>query len=364
MRVWYMSELRLIPCPSRRLCTRWTWNFFISMISCVSSFPAALAPGLFPSRPSSPCRTTTTLEAGRQADLAVASTILGTGFNFPRASTTVHLGGAYNLIEYAQQAGRAGREGGDSIALTLIDPKKRNLCANPITAKKSGMQELEFEQLAWRDFVLKKDCRRRVLAQYLVNDLKPTCTENELDCDGYSAHDQPESIIVEPLELPQVGTSESSSDFWERPDTNLQTSRETVPTRKTPGYIFQALCKNNLPPAARSSSRHVLDGYGTRKSSISRTRSGSFYSGSKGSIPNAVALNPVVDLEELFRQQSLPRHGCGRTENEGGKSGERTAVKIHRTAYGAKTRFWRCRMSEWIEIGLVPLQKASSACSK
>jgi len=58
----------------------------------------------------------------RDGGLVTATSALGTGVDYPAIVFVLHVGVPYGMIDFAQESGRAGREGQDvdSIILTLV----------------------------------------------------------------------------------------------------------------------------------------------------------------------------------------------------------------------------------------------------
>jgi superfamily II DNA helicase RecQ len=111
-------------------------------------------------------------EAGFQAWLRgespyiVATAALGTGIDVPGITHVIHVEAPHSIIDYAQEAGRAGRAGERVEAVIVIEDKDWPT-DNP---KKEAMLELKTREV--NALVRTSGCRRGVLGRCLDNDLR------------------------------------------------------------------------------------------------------------------------------------------------------------------------------------------------
>ncbi|RFU71790.1 recq family helicase, partial [Trichoderma arundinaceum] len=99
----------------------------------------------------------------------VATAALGTGIDVPGITHVIHLEAPHSIIDYAQEAGRAGRAG-ERVAAVIVVEEKDWPSEDLRTDGRFEMKVREVNSL-----IRTKGCRRRVLGQCLDNDTR--------DCD-------------------------------------------------------------------------------------------------------------------------------------------------------------------------------------
>ena len=111
-----------------------------------------------------------------KAPYIVATSALGTGIDVPGIVYVIHVEAPYSIIDYAQEAGRAGRAGELVTAIIVIEERdwpaedpKGDAC---LTIKEREVGSL----------VRTKGCRRRVMGQCLDSDVR--------DCRGLGTKDE------------------------------------------------------------------------------------------------------------------------------------------------------------------------------
>ncbi|KAH0542158.1 hypothetical protein GP486_008660, partial [Trichoglossum hirsutum] len=103
----------------------------------------------------------------------VATNALGLGIDIPNIRLVLHAEPSFDLLNYSQESGRAGRDGKPSKAIVLI-PRGR-------TPRKFKNTD---ERLLW-DYLTTDNCRRIKLDQYLDgNFTTKSCTEDQEACDN------------------------------------------------------------------------------------------------------------------------------------------------------------------------------------
>jgi superfamily II DNA helicase RecQ len=118
-------------------------------------------------------------EAGFQAWLRgetpyiVATAALGTGIDVPGITHVIHLEAPYSIIDYAQEAGRAGRAGERVTAEIVVEDRDWPL-EDP-----SSDNCLELKRREVNSLIRTQGCRRRLLGQCLDGDVR--------DCKGIDA---------------------------------------------------------------------------------------------------------------------------------------------------------------------------------
>lgn len=103
----------------------------------------------------------------------VATAALGTGIDVPGITHVVHLEAPHSIIDYAQEAGRAGRAGERVTAVIIVEDKDWP-AEDP---EKDGCLELKTREV--NSLIRTKGCRRSILGRNLDNDLR--------DCKGIDA---------------------------------------------------------------------------------------------------------------------------------------------------------------------------------
>jgi superfamily II DNA helicase RecQ len=103
----------------------------------------------------------------------VATAALGTGIDVPGITHVVHLEAPHSIIDYAQEAGRAGRAGERVAAVIIVEDKD---WPAEDSKKDSG---LELKTREVNSLIRTKGCRRSILGRSLDNDLR--------DCKGIGA---------------------------------------------------------------------------------------------------------------------------------------------------------------------------------
>lgn len=105
------------------------------------------------------------LQAGRIHTVA-ATNALGMGVDIPDIRAVIHYGCPYSLLDFAQESGRAGRDGKPAQSVLM-----------PI----GGTRDMA-------DFVNEEQCRRLVLDKFLdADDAAMACQEGEMSCDRCTA---------------------------------------------------------------------------------------------------------------------------------------------------------------------------------
>lgn len=123
-------------------------------------------------------------EAGFQAWIRgempyiVATAALGTGIDVPGIVHVVHLEAPYSIIDYAQEAGRAGRAGERVRAEIVVEDK--DWPAADVTQDHC----LELHAREVQSLIRTTSCRRRILGRCLDSDLRDCKRLDSLRCDN------------------------------------------------------------------------------------------------------------------------------------------------------------------------------------
>jgi superfamily II DNA helicase RecQ len=105
-------------------------------------------------------------------------TVLRTGIDVPGIIYVVHLEAPYSIIDYIQEAGRAGRAGERVTAMIVIEDKDW-LREDP---KKDSSLELKTREV--NSLIRATSCRRSILGRSLDNDLRDYKGINTVLCDN------------------------------------------------------------------------------------------------------------------------------------------------------------------------------------
>jgi len=102
----------------------------------------------------------------------VGTNALGLGIDVADVRLVLHVGGIFNLLDYGQESGRAGRDGKRSEARVLVTEEK--------TSKYKNTEE----RLMW-EYLQTESCRRIKLDQYMDGNLETVeCVEGQEACDN------------------------------------------------------------------------------------------------------------------------------------------------------------------------------------
>jgi superfamily II DNA helicase RecQ len=139
--------------------------------------------------------------AGKQR-VMVATSALGMGVDIPDIRCIIHVDWPRTILDYAQESGRAGRDGVRSEAIIIVQEGHKAACHD---------QQTEAEQQLVRVYVEGDDgtarCRRRVLDAYLDGrEGREGCEEGEERCDVCRGSDE------EMVEMGEDGSEDSSAN--------------------------------------------------------------------------------------------------------------------------------------------------------
>lgn len=112
-----------------------------------------------------------------QHRVLVGTTSLGTGLDYPCVRLVLHVDAPYGLVDFAQESGRAGRDGQVSTSVILLSKEKEK--------KKEAENEESStpDEQALREFLISRGCRRRIMDEYMDGCMGRACMTHEAACD-------------------------------------------------------------------------------------------------------------------------------------------------------------------------------------
>ncbi|KAL6408075.1 hypothetical protein AUP68_08448 [Ilyonectria robusta] len=147
----------------------------------------------------------------------VATNALGLGIDIPDIRVVMHLEMPFEMADYAQQSGHAGRDGDRSEAIVI---------RAEMGGQKPRRAKLRPKELSTDDYISGKVCRRVVLDSVMDGrESRSGCEEGEEFCDLCQA----QSEIVELDEL-EISEDEDEADLRDR-EMNVQLVRSRVQAR-------------------------------------------------------------------------------------------------------------------------------------
>ena len=99
----------------------------------------------------------------RKGGCIVATTALGTGVNYKGIIAVIHSGLPYGLIDFAQESGRAGRDGEEVDSLVLVEDGWEE---REVAVREQYHEGMSRECAAMEEFVKTGGCRREVLSRF------------------------------------------------------------------------------------------------------------------------------------------------------------------------------------------------------
>jgi superfamily II DNA helicase RecQ len=150
--------------------------------------------------------------AGKQR-VIVATSALGMGVDIPDIRCIIHIDWPWSILDYAQESGRAGRDGLRSEAIIIGQE------GNPWTCNDKTEAEKPLVRLYIEGDSIAPSCRRRVLDEYLDGrEGRQGCEEGEERCDVCREPDE---------EIEEDDSEEHSADNPEEEEVgNVDTERE------------------------------------------------------------------------------------------------------------------------------------------
>jgi superfamily II DNA or RNA helicase len=109
--------------------------------------------------------------------LIVATSALGTGVDFPGITLVLHVDVPWSMIDFAQESGRAGRQGEDADSVIVYEEGQPERIRHKMQSA---------DERAMLDFISTRSCRRRVQSRFL-DGIERDCVSDERGlayCDG------------------------------------------------------------------------------------------------------------------------------------------------------------------------------------
>jgi RecQ family ATP-dependent DNA helicase len=160
--------------------------------------------------------------AGRQR-IIVATSALGMGVDVPDIRCIIHIDWPFSVLDYAQESGRAGRDGSPSEAIMIVQDGNQRAASN---------KQEEAEQALVQSYVGESEatrCRRVVLDGYLDRQEveRVGCKEGEQRCDVCGEEDAEEEDSEESSDSEEIsGDIDGESEREERQRRFEQQQRE------------------------------------------------------------------------------------------------------------------------------------------
>ena len=140
--------------------------------------------------------------------ILVATSALGMGMDIPDIRTVVYIGWPYSLLDYAQETGRAGRDGQPSEAV-LIQPQTMSKPPPWVYSEKTPLDEATIVQ-QWLT-TDQPPCRRVLLDSYLDGQERTSCQDRtvpepaaEIPCEVCAAGDPYEAFTPGSISPPSL----------------------------------------------------------------------------------------------------------------------------------------------------------------
>ena len=120
----------------------------------------------------------------------VATTALAEGFDYPHVRLVMHVNEPDSPTIFAQETGRAGRDGGKAYSLVVLpstweaqDQKESTVTETRSSSLDSGIRK-EHERRAMHKYLRSEQCDRKSLQEWLDSDQdREGCREGEVECD-------------------------------------------------------------------------------------------------------------------------------------------------------------------------------------
>jgi superfamily II DNA helicase RecQ len=151
----------------------------------------------------------------------VATNALGLGIDMPDVRVVVHAGAPRQIRDYAQESGRAGRDGQASEAIVVYAQQGRSSRTPSRPGPQAKASPTEMDR-----FLGGEECRRVVLDEVMDGSAdRETCTDEEAACDVCEGNAKPEDIQA-------VGPEERSRDVVRSMEADGIQQRERLRLRR------------------------------------------------------------------------------------------------------------------------------------
>jgi superfamily II DNA/RNA helicase len=152
--------------------TRWQCERLAEILQC----------GAYHSQIDNQVEVFTEWQNNEQQVFIVATGALGVGVDIANIRIVIHMGLPYGMIDFAQESGRAGRDGKPAKAVVVVQPDA-----------KMPDWSISEDEVAIEEFINTKECRRVVMGQFLDGQGRECMVIAGIECDNCMMARQVES---------------------------------------------------------------------------------------------------------------------------------------------------------------------------
>ena len=124
---------------------------------------------------------------------------LSAGFDYTHVRLVIHINEPDSLVDFAQESGRAGRDGKEAYSVVLLPPRWVSQVASAIEAEKGVLHR----------YLQGQECRRTCLSTYLdlESQLRQCVTGEDVVCDVYSSGPVETALPAPLVTMPYTGSA-------------------------------------------------------------------------------------------------------------------------------------------------------------
>lgn len=129
----------------------------------------------------------------------VATSALSAGFDYAHVRLVMHINEPDSLVDFAQESGRAGRDGKEAYSVVLLPPRWVSQVASAIEAEKGVLHR----------YLQGQECRRTCLSTYLdlESQLRQCVTGEDVVCDVCSSGPVETALPAPLVTMPHTGSA-------------------------------------------------------------------------------------------------------------------------------------------------------------